>query len=327
MSQWLKHTEAAAALAVDVRTIKRWMKCPAKRAALGAVRHGEQWRIPRPAEIWHWDVGARRNLKDLGVELKASWERDLEKLGKESARYELESLRLWLAAYIKALQRDNITQAARDEILLLLHAGRELLSKQPSGTEMSRLKSAFPGQLRAQGFSEGRIRTIMSYWPNESHFRRVRAAHTLKQLEAIRRGVDVAQAANKCEQQRNTPTAENLRPLFHKNTMEHMNDTPENLPGIVVKNPTPEELRRLTMASVCDQSQGKQPPRVSIDFRQPQKGLALRTFRKRHPLRKPPQRGIIAAVYGARDSIPGANETPHGGKTPVRGSKTSQEGS
>src|SRR5664280_260153 len=103
--------------------------------------------------------------------------------------------------------------------------------------------------------------------------------------------------------------------------MEHMNDTPENLPGIVVKNPTPEELRRLTMASVCDQIQGKQPPLVSIDFRQPQTGLALRTFRKRHPLRKPPQREIIITVYGTRDSIHGANETPHGGKTPVRSSK------
>jgi excisionase family DNA binding protein len=49
--QWLKNAKAAKLLGVGERTIKRWMKNPALQKALGAVRHGKQWRIPRPAGI------------------------------------------------------------------------------------------------------------------------------------------------------------------------------------------------------------------------------------------------------------------------------------
>jgi hypothetical protein len=306
MNQWLKNAEAADALAVDVRTIKRWMNCPAKREALGAVRYGNQWRIPRPIEIGHWEVSVRRNFKDLGTELRSSSERSFEKLGKDFARYELEAHRLWLAAYMQVLQRHDTTQEHRDGILRLWQTACEILGKQPRGTEVDTLKSEFPGQLRARSFSELRICAIMQYWPEERLLKKVRDdAHTTQQLEAIRRRLDIMQAVSELEQNGQEPTAENLRPLIHKNIMEHINDKREKLPGIVVQNPRSEELHAITLASVCDQIQAKEPPLVCIDFRQPQKGLTLRTFRNRHPLRKSPQREIIAMVYGARDRLPG----------------------
>jgi hypothetical protein len=320
-NRWLKNVEAAEALTVSVRTVKGWMKCPAKREALGAVRAGKQWRIPRPDEMWHWEDSVRRNFKDLGIELKDSWESGWEKLGKEFARYELESYRLWLAAYMNVLQRDNITQEARDGILLLWQTACKILGKQPKGTEVDTLKSEFPDQLRSRNFSEERIRAIMQYWPEDRLFKKVRDASTLKQLEAIRRPLDTLQATRDLEQNGQKPTAKNLRPLFHKNIMEHINDTRDELPGIVVKNPTGEEMHLYTMASVQDQMTGKTPPLVTFDLREPQNGLALRTFRKRHPLKKSPQREIVAEVYGVRDSIPGTDERPHSGKTPVRDSE------
>jgi hypothetical protein len=164
----------------------------------------------------------------------------------------------------------------------------------------------------------------MQYWPEGRLFKNVREARTRKQLEAIRRPLDTLQAARDLKQNGQIPTAENLRPLFHKNIMEHINDTRDELPGIVVKNPTGEEMGLYTMASVQDQMMGKSPPLVTFDLRAPQNGLRLRTFRNRHPLKHPQQRQIVATVYGVRDSIPSIDEKPYTGKTPVPISKFSE---
>src|SRR2546427_12046528 len=107
--KWLTNAEAAEALAVDARTIKRWMRCRAKRDALLAIRHGKQWRIPRPDNLILWDMETRDRLEKLGIQLKEPWERELEQHGKEYDRYRLESYRLWLAAYLKVLERDRVT--------------------------------------------------------------------------------------------------------------------------------------------------------------------------------------------------------------------------
>lgn len=321
MKQWLTNAKAAELLIVSERTIKRWMTRPIARNALGAVRQGKQWRIPLVNDGSTWEIHADHRLRTAGVLLKPLWERDLEKRGKESARYELESYRLWLAAYLTVLQRENITQEARDGILLLWRTARKILDKLPRGTEVATLKSEFPNQLRSRNFSEERIHAVMRYWPEVRHFKKVRDAHTQDQLETIHKRLDILQATRDLEQNGRKPTAENLRPLLHKNIMEHINDTREKLPGIVVKNPTEEEMRLYTMASVQDQIMGKTPPLVTFDLRAPQNGLRLRTFRHRHPLKQSPQKEIVAMVYGVRESIPGVDERPHSGKTPIRDSK------
>jgi hypothetical protein len=325
--QWLKNGEAAEALGVSERTIKHWMLRPEMREALGAVRHGKQCRIPRPDILDHWSSDTRWRLKKLGIQLTPVWERGLKHIGKRNDRHYLESCRLWVAATMKALEHGDLTANAKDAVILLWQAASEILEPLPLyEMQADRLESQFRDHLLARPLSAERVNSVMSYWPGKEHFKQVQAAHRLKELEAIRRRLDYAQAVRELEQSGRESTGALVRPLLHEDVMAHINDTCDELPGIVIKNSKPKELHTLTMASVCNQIQGKQPPRVSIDFRQPQKGLALRTFRKRHPLRKSPQREIITTVYGIRDSIPGANETPHGGKTPVRGSKTSSEG-
>jgi len=324
MKQWLKNAKAAELLIVSERTIKRWMTRPAARGALGAVRYGKQWRIPLLNDGSTWEIHADHRLRTAGVLLKPLWQRDLEKRGKEFARCELESYRLWLAAHSQLLERERITEEDVKAVLLLWQSACEILDSLPKGTEVDKLKPNFSDQLRARNFSEDRIRFIMSYWPKQKHFKLVRDAHTSEQLEKIRRRVDTAQAVKMCKNLGKKPTAENLRPLLHKDIMKHLNDTWEKLPGIVVKNPTEEEMRHITMASVQDEIMGKPPTLVTFDLRQPQNGLALRTVRNRHPLKKSPQKEIIAAVYDVQNSIPGVDERPHSGKTPIRDSKLSK---
>jgi len=315
MKHWLTNAKAAELLIVGERTIKRWMARPAARGALGAVRHGKQWRIPLPNNGSNWAIHADHRLRTAGVLKKPLWGRDLEKCSKHCDRYLFESYRLWLATYARAVGHGAITQEDIMEILLLWQAACTILSLQPEKAEADKLKSKFPDQLRSRNLSESQILSIMSRWPGEHYFKKIRAADTMNKLEKIRRGFDIAQAAKTCEHLGKKPTAKNLRPLLHKNIMEHINDTRDKLPGIVVNNPTPEELQSITLASVCDQMQGKQPPLVLIDLRRPQRGLALRTFRERHPLRESPQREIVATVYGTKDSIPSAVDRPQIGKS------------
>jgi hypothetical protein len=54
--QWLKNAKAAEILGVGERTIKSWMTKPTTRHALGAVRHGKQWRIPLPDDESNWET-------------------------------------------------------------------------------------------------------------------------------------------------------------------------------------------------------------------------------------------------------------------------------
>ena len=346
MKRWLKNPKAAELLGVSARTIKNWTNRPPLREALLAVRHGKQWRIPRPdyETTWVWET--RRRLEEAGIHLKPSWEQELERVSKECDRYLPESYCLWLAAHLQLLEREIIADEDIGKVLSLWQTACEILKSLPEGTEVDKLKSQFPESLLARNFSEANICSIMSYWPDESRFKRVRAARSWKELEKIRRGMDVAQAVKVCQQQGKKPTAENLRPLLHDDIMAHINDTREKLPGIVIKPRTPDELRRTIEADVCIQMHSGNPRRCTetrdaqgrthvhiqgeganqiIDFRDPQDGLALRTFRNRHPLRKSPQREIVATVYGARDNIPGADDRPCGRKTPVRDSALSDE--
>jgi hypothetical protein len=206
---------------------------------------------------------------------------------------------------------------------------------------VDKLESQFPDQLRARNLPEDRVRFVMACWPEQNYFKRVRAAHTLKQLEKIRHGADVSQAVKTCKNLGyKKPTAKKLRPLLHKNLNAHINDTRDNLPPSTIKAHTPEELRHAVEAD-CLRKREQAPSetwkafiagnfdvKISvpagpvIDLRQPQNVLALRTFRKRYPLKNSPLKKVIAAVYDVQDGIPSVDEKPYTGKTPVRGSKT-----
>jgi len=328
-NRWLINAEAAESLAVSKRTIKSWMTRQETREALGAVRHGKQWRVPRPENHFVWKIQTRARLKKFGICPPEAWERDLEKRAKEYGRYRLEAYRLWLAVTMNALERGSITQEARDAILLLWQTACEILALLPRHheIEVDKLKSKFPAQLLARPLPEAEVRAAMDYWPEDQYVKKVRAAHTLGDLEAIRKRVDYLQATRELQQNGHKPTAENIRPLLHEDIMAHINDTRETLPPNTIKAHMPEVMRHVLEADSHHQMYSANPRRNTegvdaqgrtyalvegggiscLDMRQPQDGLPLRTFRRRHPQRKNPQRDIVNLVYDVRESLPGAD--------------------
>jgi hypothetical protein len=342
---WLKNAEAANVLAVSVRTLKAWMRDPAKREALGAVRHGKQWKIPRPENLLRWETETRERLSGLGVCLTDPLVRDFKKLGRHYDIYHLEFVRLFIGACLKAASRGPITQNDKDRILDLWHdaltglaplAERGKREVKPSGAEieqhMDNLKSGLPVEL-------------LPYWPDDRLWEKLRAARTLKALERIRQRLDFSQALSQTKHIGQDPTAENVRPRLHKDVTAHINDTGEQLPSnITVKAHTPEELRCIAERDYVVQlavprriterrdAEGRTiaeieiPPghHAFVDMRQPQEGIPLRTFRKRFPKKGGEQRQIEIAVFDIRENVPGPDEKPQTGKTPLRGSGYSQ---
>ncbi len=237
----------------------------------------------------------RRRLKEAGIHLKPYWEQELERMSKECDRYLLESFRLWLAAYVKALERGRVTQKARDNMLFLWQTACEVLNptKPLKLYEMGvePLKSRFPPILRERGLS---VKSIMHYWPEERHFEQVRKASYAKvDFEKMRRELDFYQAyRDELRRRRDKePKAKILCSLLHRNLMTHINDTREEL------------------------------QRGSIDSRRPQKGISIRTFRTRYP--RAGQKIIIAQVRRILSAPTSIDEKPYTGKTPVRDSTDS----
>jgi hypothetical protein len=121
---------------------------------------------------------------------------------------------------------------------------------------------------------------LLSHWPDDGIFKIVRKARTLKALERIREGLDYVLGVRDVEENGQKPTAENLRALLHKDLLQQINDTGEEL-----------QL-------------------AFIEMREPQNGLPLRTFRKRYPTKQNRQRQIVSAVYGIREALPCMDEKP-----------------
>jgi hypothetical protein len=263
MKRWLKNAKAAELLGVSVRTIKHWMNSPRLREALLAVRHGKQWKIPRPdyETTWVWET--QRRLKEAGIHLKPSWEQELERVSKECDRFLSESYCLWLAAHLQLLEREGITDEDTGNILSLWQTANELLKSLPKGTEVDQLKSQFPESLRARNFSEESIRSIMSYWPDELYFKKVRAARTWKELEKIRRGMDFALAAKICAQRGKKPTATHLRPLVHDDWVAHINDTRQELPPNTIKAHKLEDIRNAAETDFLIRRGSTNPMRIT----------------------------------------------------------------
>jgi hypothetical protein len=341
MKKWMRNAQAAELLNVNVRTIKRWMTRPTLREALLVVRHGKQWRIPRPDYETSWEWQACRRLEEAGINVKSSWDRALKKAVRKCDRYLPESCRLWLAAYVKALERGRVTQKARENMLLLWNTANEVLNPPKPlkryEIDVEMLKSHFLPRIRERGLS---VKSIMHYWPEKRHFDQVRRACTKLDFENMRRELDFYQAYRDELRRRRgkEPKAKTLCRLLHIKFVTHINNTREELPGIVVKPQTREELSSLMQADVWTQMHSVSPRRITqgrdaqgrtfariegggiqfVDLRGPQEGISIRTFRTRYPRAR--QQPVIANVRRILSAATSIDEKPCTGKTPVRDS-------
>lgn len=313
--KWLGNGEAAKLLGVTARTVTRWLGQTETRDVIGAIRHGKQWRIPHPQNPDSWCAAVRRRLKKHGV--ASNLQRTLRRKARESGRWYLEALRLWLACYWTILKRDRVTTEAKEAICLLRQVAGEVLGQlQRHEMQIEKLKAEFAAAVLRRCSTKVEAQRVMRYWPNRASFEKVRTLHTFAKMEEFRRVLDYLQAVRLLEYQGKKPTEENIGPLLHKDVTTHINDLGEDLTGIVVKNPTGKELRDLALASVY----GQECRPIIVDVRQAQDGLSRRTVQQRHPRRQKPQTDIIAAVYRIRANLPGAEEEPPTGKKPARGS-------
>lgn len=231
--RWFAFTEAARPLGVTPRAIKRWMRLPARRQALLAVRHGKQWRIPHPTNVDLWERETRARLHAVGVSLKPAWEPALVRLARKNAPYWVETQRLYLAASAKPLLRGRITPKTKEAIDELCQKALEILRHKKQRFGLEEHKRSFP-------------RRLWRYWPKPEHFASVCDANTRKSIEKQRRRLDFLRALRAIRRRGKEPTAENLRPLLHLDWLADINDTKEKLPPgtIDFRQPQPGISRR-----------------------------------------------------------------------------------
>lgn len=82
-------------------------------------------------DLERWSSDARWRLKKLGIRLRPAWEREVEVIGKRNARHYLESCRLWVAATMNALELGDLTESAREAVILLWQVAGEILDPLP----------------------------------------------------------------------------------------------------------------------------------------------------------------------------------------------------
>jgi hypothetical protein len=304
--KWLKNAEIAEVLGRNARTVKRWLSRQQTREVLGAIRNGKQWRIPRPGNLEHWYGETRQRLVGAGVRPKLHRKSALEKMFSSLKRFArtksrdlLERYRFRLACELAVVTAGPITPQDKLAFDQLWRA-----------SEKVKTRRGIPAELSKTGLSAKEIREVMSRLPKKKQLAEFDRVRTLDELEPIRQRIDFTQAVRILEERGQKPTAANIGPLLHRDIIAHMNDTGEELPGIVVRAQSTEQLRKITLASVCDYVRGKTPPLLALDFRQPQPGTARRTVQTRHPLKQQTQREIVGSVYGIRISPPSAEQKP-----------------
>lgn len=296
----MKNGEAAELLGVNVRTLKRWMGRPDIRKALSAVQHRKQHRIPRPDNLPLWERRTRERLKLLGVHLKDPVARELDEIGQKWNVFLLETYRLYLAAWTKAVRLAlatgaSIGQETKDRILDLWQLAENNLAAQVYRAGRKAQPSEAQIRKRIDDLEFELPAALITYWPDKQDWPSDRAARTLKGLEEIREGIDYTQAIYKAKQgerkEMEHTTGEFLRLMLHRDIMEQINDT-----GV------------------------KMPQGGVNDMRAPQTGVKLRTFRTRYPRKGKKglrQAQILAAVYGIQEAPPSAEERQEGRRTSV----------
>lgn len=272
------------------------MQRPDVREVLSAVRHGKQWRIPRPEQLYLWEYGIPIRLRALGIEVPGRLRAALEKRAKKCEPYWRQVYRLALAAYTKALAIGRLTPKAKEGIDLLCLGAAVVLKAKDQRAGIDGLKDAVIRHLKQEWHVRVPFR-LARYWPGERQFQAIRSATTRKQVEALRRKLDFTQALKYVARLRDArgkqlqPTAQNLCPLLHVDWLAHLNDTREKLPQVPL-----------------------------WDFRSPQPGISLDQFRRRYPLRRQPWCSLIASAYNGNANPPDTKERVSNGKTPVRNS-------
>jgi hypothetical protein len=267
--RFMKNAQAAVLLGVDVRTIRRWLRNPALREALGAVvsNTGKKYRILLPDDPNAWAARARHRLNALGRHLKEPLERELERVCREQGPILVETGRLYLAAWLKALQKAAevepipITQATKDRILQLWLLANSRLAQCDSATGKTPIERDL--RRRLADLKSELPERLLPYWPGEEHFQQVWAADKAKDLEAIRLRIDftvgVLRARQTEKKEAAHSTAKHLFPLLHRDITHQINDTGEDLahnyfeqtgkeppPGFILKAPTTVELRKIS---------------------------------------------------------------------------------
>lgn len=301
---WLHHAEAADLLGVEARTIGNWMRRPAIREALGAVRKAGQWRIPRPAQIFLWEYETPVRLKAVGIDVPGRLRAALLKRAKACSPYWAEVHRLYLAASAKALLSVRITRKAKEAIDLLCWAAHAVLKERDQRVGVESLKDAVISQLQDRWHVTIPF-SLARYWPADRHFAAIKSAR--KRVEEVRQRLDFVQAVRRVYRMRDArgrrlaPTAENLRPFLHVDWSADLNDTKE---------------RRLILP---DSNEPCVAPNAGLtDWRSPQLGISLDQFKRRYPLRSNPWCTIVADVYKKRAMPPGSDDHHSDGKTPTR---------
>lgn len=268
--RWILHTQAANALGVTTRQIKRWMRRADARGALLAVRDGHRWRTPWPEDIsWEeadgthrvveanvqtWEFQVRRRLAAIGITPPRAWERELDRRAKLDKRRHRDVHHVYVAACNRAVSRGRVTRKAKLGIDVVCAAARETLRHKPTWCTIEDLKLPV-------------ARQILRYWPRRADFACLPSSYTMKMIEQNRQTVDFERAVRHLRRRNKPPTAHNLRPLLHRDFMADFNDTKERLPA------------------------------GTIDFRQPQTGISNHEFKQRYPLRQRKWRKIITRVY------------------------------
>jgi hypothetical protein len=203
---WLTQRAVAAALEVDPRTVKRWLKQPESRRTLRAVRRGRQWRIPRPANVPDWVADVRSEL--WGVFAGLDEIPDV---------YSPEAARLHLAAVTKVLRRGRLSAKARAGIAELVSCALDVLHRNRLRFGIEKMKAEFP-------------RRLWPLWPSEADFDEVGELHCAKDREQCRQKTDFLQAVRELHHRKISPTADDLRLLLHQDWQADCNDTGEKLP-------------------------------------------------------------------------------------------------
>jgi len=261
----LKIAEAALLLDVNVRTIKRWMRDPVKRAALGAVRRGTQWRIPMPDNPSDWALRVRVRTEP---DLERYAERALTRLVRARKETDSWAKRLWLACMLKAGLRGLISKTTRAAIDIIWEAASRL-------TKPSNCMKELRGQIERQlhHLSEEERRAVMRTLANQSRFDDVERIRTKKEFEKVRRLLDYIQALKLAKRKRRKSTNAEIRPFLYPGFVEQMNDTGEYL-----------------------------PPRTNDRRSRPKRGIAERTIKIRHRRKDTAEAAIIAQVYNHNES-------------------------
>jgi hypothetical protein len=199
LDRWLKQCEAARALHVTPRTIKRWLAQPDRREKLGAERHGKRWRIPRPASVTAWAVEVEYALFGFG-----RFDRALGRIARQSGRlWQKWVARVLLGAMAEAAagtRRKTWSKEGQGALVMLFNHCQ-------AATNEDQARASLPKRLKR-------------WWPKQ-----LSPTFTTSSWELERRKSDFIAALGRWRRTSDSPPyAKDLLPLVHRDWIDQIND-------------------------------------------------------------------------------------------------------